>query len=154
MVEEIWRTFGKDNLYRISNHGRIQTRFDFKTKKIGDQWYDKALKKSKSDKNGGWYLTFSEGPRHVRVHIKMWEIWKGPRKKGFVINHIDGDRSNCAIWNLEEVTQKENIKNLIDRGNFKGFRRENGTTSEVGIRTGDYQDAIQTQTSDCMETAL
>lgn len=153
-MTEIWKTFGKNNMYRISNHGRVQTRYNFQTKKLGEEWFDKALKKSKTDENGGWYLTFSINDKHVRLHIFMWEIWKGPRTKGLVINHIDGDRSNCAIWNLEEVTQKKNIENLIARGNFKGFRRKDGTETNTGIRVGSDEDAFQTQTANCMETAI
>lgn len=113
MIEtEIWKEFW--GLYRASECGRIQSNFS-------GEWKDKKLKKSKTDKNGGFYMTFSFGRGHIRLHCFMWELFRGPRRPGFVINHIDGNRENNAIWNLEEVTQKENIKNLRDRGNFKGF---------------------------------
>jgi hypothetical protein len=114
-MSEVWKEFG--NLYRVSESGIVQSRFS-------GEWKDKKLKKSKTDQNGGFYLTFSFGRRHVRLHIFMWEMFKGPRKAGHVINHIDGDRTNCAIWNLEEVTQKENIQNLIQRGKFRGYYKK------------------------------
>lgn len=99
--------------------GRVQTKFVRmeKGQPVLGEWRDKVLKKSKTDSNGGFYLTFNYSGRHVRLHIFMWEVFKGPRIKGMVINHIDGNRMNCAIDNLEEVSQKENIRNLRMRGN-------------------------------------
>lgn len=79
----------------------------------------------------------------------MWEVWKGPRKSGTVINHIDGDRSNNSIDNLEEITQKENIENLIKRGKFKLFGKKyvrvqegmDGQT-DTSIRIRNYEDEV------------
>lgn len=110
-------------MYRVSNLGKVQTKFIKMSKgaPLLGEWRDKKLKKSKTDKHGGYYLTFSYGSNQVRLHLFMWEFFKGPRTKGLVINHKDGDRDNCAIDNLEEITQKENIKNLRMRGNFRAF---------------------------------
>ncbi len=120
MMPEVWKLFGKNNCYRISNAGVVQSRY--RTNKVlTNTWADKKLKKSKTDARGGFYMTFSLTTGHVRLHTFMWETFRGPRTKGMVINHIDGDRTNCAIWNLEEITQKENVENLIKRGNFKLF---------------------------------
>jgi hypothetical protein len=101
-------------IYRASEAGEIQSCFT-------GEWVTKKLKKSKTGPNGEFYLTVWVNQNHKRLHILMWELFKGPRIKGKVINHIDGDRMNCAINNLEEITQKENIANLIERGNFKLF---------------------------------
>lgn len=87
-------------------------------------WKDLKRKKSKSDKHGGYYLTVSLPGGHKKVHHLVWEVFKGPRRKGYVINHKDGDRENCSLDNLEEITQKKNIENLIDRGNFKLFGKK------------------------------
>ncbi len=116
-----WKRFGKEGMYRISTTGVVETCFNFQTKKVDNIWRPKALKKSKTDKYGGFYLTFRAGSEQIRLHLFMWETWKGPRTPGKVINHIDGNRENCAIDNLEEITQKENILNLIKRGGFKLF---------------------------------
>lgn len=111
-----WREFG--TCYRVSNYGTVQS-------KATGKWVTKKLKKSKTDYRGGFYMTFCvSGGRHIRLHRFMWETFKGPIPKGLVIDHLDGDRENCAIWNLEAKTQKKNIENLIQRGNFKGFRKK------------------------------
>lgn len=125
MTEETWIEFGRCGSYRISSLGRVQGRYEgFRDGQVLlGEWRDKILKMSKTDKNGGFYLTFKYGEKHVRLHTFMWEMFKGPRTKGKVINHIDGNRLNCAIDNLEEVTQKENIRNLRMRGNHREWGR-------------------------------
>lgn len=117
-----WKEFG--TCYRVSNSGIVQS------KAKSDEWFNKKLKKSKTDQHGGYYMTFCMTGTHVRLHRFMWETFKGPIPPKMVINHIDGDRENNAIWNLECVTQSENMKNLIARGNFRGFRRKSEPQEE------------------------
>lgn len=110
-----WREFGK--WYRISKCGQVES-------SSSGTWKPMKRKKSKTDNHGGFYITVGIGKNHSRVHLLMWDIWKFPRTKGMVINHIDGNRENCALDNLEEITQKENVRNIINRGAFKLFGKE------------------------------
>lgn len=107
-----WISFGSH--YRINQIGIVQSCFS-------GEWKVMKTKRSKTDNHGGYYLTVGISKNHKRLHLLMWEIFHGPRIKGRVINHIDGNRDNCAIWNLEEVTQKKNVENIISRGKFKLF---------------------------------
>ena len=43
-------------------------------------------------------------------HHLMYETWVGPRTKGMEIDHIDGNKMNWSLDNLEEVTPAENRK--------------------------------------------
>ena len=43
-------------------------------------------------------------------HSLMWETWVGPRTKGMEIDHINGDKCDWSLANLEEVTPAENRK--------------------------------------------
>jgi len=43
------------------------------------------------------------------LHRMLVETFIGPIKKGYVVNHIDGDVSNNSLCNLEVVSQRENV---------------------------------------------
>lgn len=45
----------------------------------------------------------------VRLHRMVWQHYNGAIPEGFHIHHIDGDRSNNQIENLELVTAKQHI---------------------------------------------
>lgn len=49
--------------------------------------------------------------RKVLTHVEIWEVFRGSVRKGMTIDHIDGDRLNPALWNLREVTQRDNNNN-------------------------------------------
>lgn len=53
-------------------------------------------------------------------------------KKGSVINHIDGNKWNNCVENLEYVTQKENVNHAVDTGlmDFKGENHPNAVLTQ------------------------
>ena len=58
-------------------------------------------------------FTAYDGNRKVTshyVHRFVWECLKGPIPKGMEINHINEDKTDNRLENLELVTQKENIQ--------------------------------------------
>ena len=60
---------------------------------------------------------------NVRLcHHLIWETWVGPRTKGMEIDHINGDKMNWSLDNLEEVTPAENRK----RAKLLRILRSNG----------------------------
>lgn len=54
------------------------------------------------------------------IHIIIYEHCNGPIKKGFVIDHIDNNKLNNSINNLQMITQSDNLKK---DGHKKGDRR-------------------------------
>ena len=46
-------------------------------------------------------------------HHLIYETWVGPRTKGMEIDHINGDKMNWSLDNLEEVTPAENRKRAV-----------------------------------------
>lgn len=44
-----------------------------------------------------------------RIHRLVWEKFVGPIPEGYVIHHRDNDCANNALWNLNCITQQENI---------------------------------------------
>jgi hypothetical protein len=64
-------------------------------------------------------VTLREGneQKQYRAHRFIYECFLGrPIRDGFVINHIDGNKLNNAISNLEEITYKENTLHAFATG--------------------------------------
>ena len=61
------------------------------------------------------YYTFhpydSSGERHlIYAHRLMWESFVCPITKGMVIDHINADKIDNRLINLQMITQSENMK--------------------------------------------
>ena len=60
------------------------------------------------------YLTFyfceNNKKRHYYIHRFVFECFKGAIPKGMETDHVDGDKKNNSISNLQLLTKKENIR--------------------------------------------
>ncbi len=66
----------------------------------------------------------------LKVHRVVYELFVGPIEPGMVINHIDSNKSNFALVNLEMVTQSEN--SMHSRGLvYELTNKETGETTKV-----------------------
>lgn len=98
-ADEIWLTIKQNNNYEINNIGKVRNK---KTKKI--------LKPAISNK--GYYLVSLSNKCKAHtytVHKLVMEHFNRCSFNKEVINHIDGNKLNNNIDNLEYVTQKENV---------------------------------------------
>lgn len=98
-AKEIWLTTKHNINYEVSNYGNIR---NLKTKRI--------LKPSISNK--GYYMISLSNKSHAHtytIHKLVLEHFKLCKSKDMVCNHIDGDKLNNNINNLEWTTQKYNI---------------------------------------------
>lgn len=99
LKQEIWKPF-RDTHYEISNMGRIRNL------KTGKATFGSI------NKNSGYVrFTFvnSEGKHdEVQAHRAVYEVFH-PMEEIKVINHIDANRVNNKLSNLENITQQENV---------------------------------------------
>lgn len=120
-MKEIWKDIkGYKGIYQISNFGRIKTRERY----IKCRGNSKRLKREKILKGSMCfgYPSIALYNNYVVqakfVHHLVWDYF-GERKgkRNLQIDHIDGDRKNNNIMNLQLLTHRGNTsKGFKDRG--------------------------------------
>lgn len=79
------------------------------------------------------WIRNENGPYSIQLHRLVWSVWRGPIPAGYQINHLDFDRINNAVSNLECVTPLENMRHSQLAG-----RHPRGTA----IATSKLNDAL------------
>ena len=119
--EEIWKDIeGYEGLYQVSNLGRVKSCVHFTHKK------DTILKEN--IKNGGYvYVNLYKNRRGTKfyVHRLVAKAFLTQYKDKNYVNHIDCNKQNNKVDNLEYCTQKENIdhswENNLQNGRYITF---------------------------------
>lgn len=100
---EYWITVRNHPNYEVSNLGRVRHKI---TRKILSQSFNYR---------GGYLRVFMDGKKHY-VHRVVLSSFSDVSGEGLDVNHIDGDKENNCLWNLEWTTRKENIRHSVDTG--------------------------------------
>jgi hypothetical protein len=105
----IWHNIPEYPGYQISKSCIIRKKYN--TLKGND----KLVVKQTTDGNYlGVKLKHESGKwTRVKVHALMMRVFVGPRPEGLVINHIDGNKHNNFLSNLEYCTNTENERHSI-----------------------------------------
>ena len=109
-MQEIWKDIiGYEGLYQISNYGNV-----------------KSIKRDKILKpqvNGRGYLSvgLSKNGKHktFRLNRLVMITFVGYEEGKDQVNHIDGDKTNNRLDNLEWCTQSENMIHAFANGLYK-----------------------------------
>lgn len=124
-MEEIWKDIPNYDGYQVSNFGRVRTQNKTThTKKHGDRhWQDRILKyKGKTYKTGYRVDLWKNGkPKSMLVaRLVAFTFYNEDiNNRQLTVDHLNGNRLDNNINNLEIVSLKENIKRSFVSGLHK-----------------------------------
>lgn len=98
---EIWLDVKDHPKYEVSNYGNIRNK---RTGKILKQILNRP----------GGYLRVGMDGKHQYVHRIVADTFFDGNHAGIDVNHIDGNKRNNHISNLEWCTRKENIQHAYN----------------------------------------
>lgn len=126
--DEIWKDVkGYEGMYQVSSYGRIRRIGDY-SNQITHWKSEKILKPCEKD-NGYLIVSLSLNNKSKMkyVHRLVAEAFIPNIENKKTVNHIDLDRTNNNVSNLEWATYKENnahaIKKMHERGDNKRNRK-------------------------------
>ena len=96
---------GYEGLYSVSSDGRIWSEY---TKKYLSPGCTRGYLVVSLSKDGT--------SKSFKVHRLVAEAFLPNYVEGLVVNHIDGNKQNNLVDNLEFVTQKENVRHSFSMG--------------------------------------
>ena len=103
--------------YKITDTGEVYSLFKYKTSIITDEW---RLVQPVLDKSCGYYIvTLCDGNgrrQNKRVHRLLMEAFVPNHKNKAHVNHIDGNKLNNCLTNLEWATPSENAIHATANG--------------------------------------
>ena len=131
MKNEQWKDIeGYEGLYQISNLGRVK-------RLIGINIYKEHYLKPVKDRYGYLYVCLSKNNKHkVKTLHRLVAIYFIPNPDNKpCVNHIDGNKKNNKVENLEWCTYKENTchayKTSLINLNTKKFIESNRAKSKA-----------------------
>lgn len=140
---EVWKDIaGYEGLYQVSNLGRIKSIGRHTRNRYGLMWKPGRVLNAAKDNKG--YLTVvlcDNKKRHTfKVHkIVATTFILNPERKPQV-NHIDGNKQNNRVDNLEWCSQSENMSHAWETGLQKRTHKKNDLKS---IKIAQYSCDMQ-----------
>lgn len=123
---EIWNDIPNFSRYKASNFGRIVS-LNYKNSKT------RKLINPTCNQDGYPQSMFKgdDGKYHTKkIHSLIALAFLGERDKGLEVNHIDGNKENASISNLEYITHSQNCQHSFDtklqkakRGDLNGMAK-------------------------------
>jgi len=102
-VNEEWKSVC-EGWYEVSNMGRVR-----RVRAGIGAIPGRLIKPCINEKGYCFFTATLDGRRsNPKIHRLVAEAFIGPRPDGMEINHLDGNKRNNAVTNLEYVTRSEN----------------------------------------------
>lgn len=119
-MQEIWKDIPNyEGLYQASNLGRIKGLRRYKQNHSKLQIVEEKIINQYVNKHNGYVysMLYKDGTeKNCRVHKLIAQTFIPNPENKKTINHIDGNKMNNRVDNLEWATNKENIIHAIETG--------------------------------------
>ena len=147
-MSEIWKpVVGYEGLYEISSYGNVRSldRIVIKRNGVNHPVFGKML--SERIASTGYKMAtirdLNKQPKTYSVHRLVMEAFCGKRPVGKEVNHIDGNRLNNRLDNLEYVTHTENMKHAFENNlmNITARSKKVLIYNETGTKIAEYYSA-------------
>lgn len=141
LVEE-WRDIQGIENYQVSNIGNVRSKERVITQKGHKNLYKRVMKScllKPRKQNSGYlvvWLSIDGIVKPYTVHRLVAETFLG--KKDGDVNHIDGNKTNNSICNLEWVSRSKNIIHSYEKLNHK----KPNNKRVVCVETGEVFDSM------------
>ena len=132
---EKWKTIEEANGYEVSNLGNIRNKT---TKRILKGRFSKSGYLQVSIK-----LNDTQKFSNRYIHRLVATYWINNSENKKEVNHIDGNKENNIVENLEWVTSSENQKHRHRLGNNKTSQRKVGKFDKDGNLIAKYDSIIE-----------
>ena len=158
MDKEIWKDIeGYEGLYQVSNLGRVKSLYKFinnnpKSKSIG-YYSEERILKCFNNKKGYKMVKLYKNTEHItkRVHRLVAQTFIPNPKKLPQVNHIDGNKINNKVSNLEWCTNREN---QIHAWKNNLIKKRTGKDNKLSKKVYQYDlNGLLINIWDCVSTA-
>ena len=150
-MNEVWKDIkGYEGIYRISNYGRVESiaRVDALGRRIPSR-----IMKLQTNAKGYLHVRLTKGKayKHYLIHRLVADAFIGERPADCEVNHIDENKQNNKLDNLEYVTHLQNVRhgNGIRRRSKAviatlpdGTEEHYASATEAGKKLGVTKNAI------------
>ena len=120
MINEIWKpVLGYEGLYEVSNYGRVKSVgrvFSVESETQCTNYFTNRIWKEKFrkltiDRYGYLFVILHKTGKRKKhlVSRLVWSAFNGPIPAGMQINHINEDKTDNRLENLNLMTPKENV---------------------------------------------
>ena len=134
---EIWKDIkGYEGLYQVSNFGNVKSLERYKKNHSKLQKVNEKILKATINKTNGYVyvmLMKNASEKNTRVHKLVAEAFLPNEDNKPQINHIDGNKANNKVDNLEWCTCSENVTHAYKN------RLANNDNQKIKIRQYDKQ---------------
>lgn len=134
LIDEEWRVVKDFPFYKISNYGRLMNRYG-------------RILKPRLQNSGYYFYSLYDGrgrdfQTQITVHKLVMISFIG-NNKGYDINHIDGNKLNNHVNNLEYISHSDNAKHAyaigINKGR-RGFKEPRPFKASINLKVKNYID--------------